>query len=130
MEINNELLAKAKEAKTADELKALAEANGEEMTEESAKAYFEKLHPQNGEIADDELDNVTGGCGGGYDAGKPKPRYSVGQEVVYTHTWLPNGQPVTGNGIVKKRYYEDGMWYYVLKVYGEERTVAERLIQW
>ena len=32
------------------------------QTEESAKAYFELLHPKTGEIADDELDNVAGGC--------------------------------------------------------------------
>ena len=31
------------------------------MTEESAKAYFELLHPKTGKIADEELDNVAGG---------------------------------------------------------------------
>ncbi len=45
METNRELLAKAKETKTVEELKTLAEANGTEMTDESAKAYFEMLHP-------------------------------------------------------------------------------------
>ena len=39
----------------------MAKTNGEEMTEESAKAYFELLHPKTGEIADEELDNVSGG---------------------------------------------------------------------
>ena len=61
MEMNKELLAKAKETKTPEELLALAKENGAELTEESAKAYFEKLHPQSGEISDDELDNVSGG---------------------------------------------------------------------
>lgn len=72
MEISKEMLAKAKEAKTYDELKALADANGVEMTEEDAKAYFSKLHPQSGALADDELDYVAGGCGGysGYN-GRP-----------------------------------------------------------
>ena len=61
MEMNKELLAKAKEMKTPEELMALAKENGIEMTEESAKAYFEQLNPKTGEVSDDELDNVAGG---------------------------------------------------------------------
>ena len=61
MELNKELLAKAKNAKTPEELIALAKENGMEMTEESAEAYYNLLHPQNGEVSDDELDNVAGG---------------------------------------------------------------------
>ena len=38
MEMNKELLAKAKETKTPEELLALAKENGAELTEESAKA--------------------------------------------------------------------------------------------
>ncbi len=61
MELNNALIAKAKQAKTPEELLCLAKENGEEITLESAKAYFELLHSQTGEIADEELDNVSGG---------------------------------------------------------------------
>lgn len=61
MEMNKELIAKAKKVKTPEELLALAKENGEEMTEESAKAYFDLLNPKTGELADDELDNVAGG---------------------------------------------------------------------
>ena len=61
MELNKELLAKAKEAKTPEELIALAKENGTELTAESAKMYFDLLHPQTGELSDDELDNVSGG---------------------------------------------------------------------
>ena len=61
MELNKELLAKAKNAKTPEELIALAKENGTEMTEESAKAYFHQLNPKTGELSDDELDNVAGG---------------------------------------------------------------------
>ena len=32
-----------------------------ELTEESAKAYFEQLNPKTGEVSDDELNNVAGG---------------------------------------------------------------------
>lgn len=61
MKMNNELIAKAKEAKTAEELMALAKESGEEITEESAKAYFDLLNPKTGELSDEELDNVAGG---------------------------------------------------------------------
>ena len=56
-----ELIEKAKSAKTPEELMALAKENGIEMTAESAKAYFEQLNPKTGELADEELDNVSGG---------------------------------------------------------------------
>ncbi len=55
-----EMIEKAKAAKTAEELLALAKENNVEMTEESAKAYYEQIH-KTGELADDELDNVAGG---------------------------------------------------------------------
>lgn len=59
-----ELVEKAKQTKSAGELAALAKENGVEMTVEEANAYYEKLH-STGELADDELDNVSGGgCGG------------------------------------------------------------------
>ena len=55
-----ELLEKAKQAKSPEELLILAKENGEELTEDSAKAYFDQLH-KTGELTDDELDNVAGG---------------------------------------------------------------------
>ena len=58
-----ELLEKAKQAKTAEELIALAKENGAEMTPEEANTYFAQLNPKTGELSDDELDNVAGGCG-------------------------------------------------------------------
>ena len=48
MEMNNELIARAKKAKSSEELMALAKENGEELTEESAKEYFELLNPKTG----------------------------------------------------------------------------------
>ena len=55
-----ELIAKAKEAKSAEELLALAKDNNMELTEEEAKTYFEQLNA-NGAVSDDELDGVAGG---------------------------------------------------------------------
>lgn len=59
--LNKELIEKAKQAKSAEEILALAKGNGVSMTEEQAKAYFEQFHPVSGEISDDELENVAGG---------------------------------------------------------------------
>ena len=50
MEMSKELITKAKEAKNPDELMSLAKENGVELTEESAKAYFEQLNPKTGEV--------------------------------------------------------------------------------
>ena len=55
-----ELIAKAKTAKSAEELLALAKANNVELTEEEAKTYFEQLNA-NGAVSDDELEAVAGG---------------------------------------------------------------------
>ena len=63
---NPELLEKAKQTKSVEELLALAKENGVEMSEAQAKAYYAQLHPVSGELSDDELDNVAGGgCAAG-----------------------------------------------------------------
>ena len=62
MELSNELLAKARAAKTPKELLAMAKENNIGLTEEEAKTYFDRLHPRTGELSDDELDNVAGGA--------------------------------------------------------------------
>lgn len=61
MELNKELLEKAKTAKTPEELMALAKENGVDLTEEAANTYFERLNPKMGGLSDDELNNVAGG---------------------------------------------------------------------
>lgn len=64
MNINNELIAKAKEAASAEELLALAKENNVEITEDEAKEYYDRLHAT-GELSDDELENAAGGMVGG-----------------------------------------------------------------
>ena len=56
----NELMEKAKQANSPEELLALAKENDVEFTREQAEAYFEQMN-KSGELADDELDNVAGG---------------------------------------------------------------------
>ena len=129
MEINQELLAKAKEAKTVEEFMALAKENNIELTEEKAKEYFSKLHSETGEISDDELDNVSGGgCGGGYVDGRPHPRFSVGESVLYVCGWL-GANRITASAKVVKRNYENDGWYYTLKIHdGSEIKMGESYV--
>lgn len=59
--MTEELIRKAKEAKSVEELIILAKDNGIELPEKEAEAYFESLK-KSGEIEDDELDSVSGGA--------------------------------------------------------------------
>ena len=67
MSMKQELIAKAKEAKSVEELLAVAKECGVELTEDAAKEFYERFHAT-GELSDDELDAVAGGddCGPGY----------------------------------------------------------------
>ena len=60
MNFTKEQLTKAKSAKTAEELLALAKAEGISMTEAQAAKYFAELHKE-GELNDSELASVAGG---------------------------------------------------------------------
>lgn len=80
-----ELIAKAKTAKSADELLSLAAENGVNLTPDEAKIYFEQFNT-NKELADDELDFVVGGskkCG--------EEQLTVGALPVGTHVEVVNG---------------------------------------
>ena len=59
--MDKNLILKAKEAKSVEELIALAKENNVELNEEDAKMYFEQLNAKKGELSDDELDAVAGG---------------------------------------------------------------------
>ncbi len=58
--ITPELIGKAKQAKTPEELIDIAKINNVELTAEEAKTYFGQLN-KTGELNDEELDNVSGG---------------------------------------------------------------------
>ena len=80
MNFTKELLEKAKSAQSAEELKELAKAVGMEMSAEEAEKYFAELH-KIGELADEELNNVSGGCG------DPAPNVVWGQDGVWKNSW-------------------------------------------
>ena len=59
---NAEMIEKAKAAKSAEELLALAKENNVEMTADEVATYFAQLNPKSGELDDDDLDAVAGGA--------------------------------------------------------------------
>ena len=78
MKFSKELIEKAKTAKTAEELLAMAKAEKVELTEEEAAKAFAELN-KTGELSDEELDNVAGGGCGDSNKSGDTPKYSVGQ---------------------------------------------------
>ena len=83
MNISKELLEKARTAKTAEELLAMAKAENIKLTQEDAVKAFAEFN-KTGEISDEELDNVAGGCGDPETPGEPK--FNVGDQVYYLVT--------------------------------------------
>lgn len=67
MKLTKEQLIKAKSAKNAGELIALAKENGIGLTAEDAAKFFAELHRE-GDVSDEELENVSGGDGAFCDA--------------------------------------------------------------
>ncbi len=62
MKLTEEQRQKMNTAKSAEELIALARAEGIPAADEEIKAQFKAMHKK-GELSDDELNNVAGGCG-------------------------------------------------------------------
>ena len=61
MKYSKELIEKAKTAKTAEELLAMAKAENIELSAEEAEKAFAELN-KTGELSDEELNNVAGCC--------------------------------------------------------------------
>ena len=78
-----EQIEKVKECRSVEEILAFAKENEVEVTKAEAEKYFSRLNPECGELADEELDNVAGGCGD-----KQKKCPSCGSEDVEPVTVL------------------------------------------
>ena len=78
MKFSNEMIEKAKTAKSAEELLELAKAENINFTAEEAAKAFAELN-KTGELSDEELDNVAGGCG---EEEIPEPKYKIGDMVI------------------------------------------------
>ena len=103
MNISKELIEKAKTAKSAEELLEMAKAEKIELTEEEATKAFAELN-KTGELSDEELDNVSGGCKG------RTPKFSVNDRVSHKGS---DGKEVYGTvvRIGQEKYY---YVYYVV----------------
>ena len=112
MKFTDEMLEKAKTAKSAEELLAMAKAENIELTEAQAAKAFEELN-KNGELSDEELDNVAGGgCGG------RTPKFSVNDRVSHKGS---DGKEVYGTVV---RVGEE-KYYYVYYVVDDGETTEK-----
>ncbi len=60
--MNEEMIAKLKEAKSVEDIMAIAEECGKNMTQEQAQEMYDQLKANaNGELSDDALEAVAGG---------------------------------------------------------------------
>lgn len=59
--MNEEMLAKLKEAKSVEEIISIAKEYGKEVTEEKAKELLDMLTNTEGELSDEALEAVAGG---------------------------------------------------------------------
>ena len=97
MKFTDEMLEKAKTAKSAEELLAMAKAEKVELTEEESVKAFAELN-KTGELSDEELDNVSGGCGRDYEPSGETPKFHVGDRLAMVH-------PVIGRSIAVRVTY-------------------------
>ncbi len=82
--MDNELMMKAQQASSAEELLMLAKENNLSVTEEQAEEYFAKLQPAMGELYDDEIDAASGGgCGSGEKETNYKKIHSTEPACIY-----------------------------------------------
>ena len=72
-EITKEMLAKAMQCRTAEELVALAKLEGMEMTKDEAEAYLAEIYDF--ELEEDALEKVAGGYNICENYGKACPSY-------------------------------------------------------
>ena len=114
MNFTPEQITKAKAAKSAEELIALAKENGLELTEEEAKNYFEQWHKE-GELADEELNNVAGGsqCINGCHYSDDPPHYLI----TTCANWCDKGEMIdkdswSGNACENCKFHTGGIPMY------------------
>ena len=138
MKFTDEMLEKAKTAKSAEELLAMAKAENIELTEEQAAKAFAELN-KTGELSDEELDNVAGGCD---EFKETKWKYNIGdcviiKEQVYSKSdftaviveLLPDPNIGNGHGWYRiKELYTEGGSFYISKSHVSEHIIPESSI--
>ena len=128
MNVSKELLEKAKTAKSAEELIEMAKEENIELTVEQAAKAFAELK-KSGELSDEELDNVSGGC-----SPSAPPKYHVGDYVKYYYqyefTWTYECT-ATGTSIIEDIKADGSTWMYKLEAGswdGAEYIKEDRII--
>lgn len=95
--MNEDILAKAKQAKSPEELLALAAENGYTLDGEKAQEFFEKLQSL-GELSEDELEHISGGSREisqfeeSYEKRQLRPRGSQEKLQKFPIQWFTSGQ--------------------------------------
>ncbi|MGN1099254.1 MAG: hypothetical protein ACI4S9_02830 [Christensenellales bacterium] len=135
MKFTNEMLEEAKTAKSVEELLEMANAEHIELTAEEAAKAFAELN-KTGELSDEELDNVAGGCSSYSPSGNARSRdevvflYEVGQIVEIHNT--PFGTTKTARIICKFVRYSNS-WYYpyygVEYLSGGSEEISQSLVE-
>ena len=97
MNVSKELIEKAIQAKTAEELIEMAKTENIELSAEEAAKALAELHKA-GELSDEELDNVSGGCGRDYEPSGETPKFHVGDRLAMVH-------PVIGRSVAVRVTY-------------------------
>ena len=128
MNVSKELLEKAKTAKKAEELIEMAKAENIELSAEQAAKAFAELHKA-GELSDEELDNVSGGC-----SPSAPPKYHVGDYVKYYYQYeftCTYECTATGTSIIEDIKADGSTWMYKLEAGswdGAEYIKEDRII--
>lgn len=129
MNYSNELVEKAKQAKSAEELLEMAKAENIALSTEEAEKVFAELN-KTGELSDEELDNVAGGC-----SPSDPPKYNIGDYVEYYYqyetTWSYTIESTACSHIVDIKA-DGSTWMYKLeagswdgaKYIDEERIIS------
>ena len=115
MDFTNEMIAKARTAASAEELRTMAKEKGLSLTEEEAGQYFAFLHTS-GAMSDEELEAVSGGKG----SNKRSPKYKEGQYLWVGYASTQNYLHV----IVRSTdlYDDQRGWRYVVDVLNEKHA--------
>ena len=82
MKLSHEIVEKIKDAGSPDEILAIAKECNIEITAEEASQYFEQLH--SGELDDELLVNVSGGCDPSSDDGDDDDYEDKNQWLIFS----------------------------------------------
>ena len=121
MNISKELIEKAKTAKSAEELLEMAKAENIELTEEEAAQAFAKMN-KNGELSDEELDNVAGGCEGGASPQK----FSVNDRVSHRGS---DGKVVYGTVVRRGSLLRSPTEYFYIYYVVDDGETTEKIYE-